>query len=68
MFHRTNIVFPETSFWSQDVIRDNATVNNRFKVDLDVQSLYRTHDRTKFFDVSAYLTVDFMGEFHDSFI
>merc|ERR1712226_513417 len=58
---RTNIVFPETSFWSQDVIQNNATVNNRFKVDLDVQSLYRTRERTKFFDVSAYLSVDFMA-------
>ena len=35
---------------------------NQLKVDLDVQSFNRKYDRTKYFDISAYLTVDFMGE------
>ena len=60
---RSNIAFPEMSFWSAEAI-NNATIRtNQLKVDLDVQSLNRKYDRTEYFDIYAALTVDFMGKF-----
>ena len=60
---RSNVAFPEMSFWSADVINNAAIKTPQLKVDLDVQSLDRKYDRTQYFDIYAALTVDFMGEF-----
>ena len=60
-FFRSNIVFPESSFWNQTHLEEHAVISKQLNVDLDVQSLYRTVDRTSYFDISARLTVDFMG-------
>ena len=60
---RSNIAFPEISFWSADVINASAVTTKQLKVDLDVQSLNRKFDRTEYFDIYAALSVDFMGEF-----
>merc|ERR1711971_357223 len=58
---RSNVAFPEMSFWSADVINSASVKTNQLKVDLDVQSLNRKHDRTEYFDIEAALTVDFMA-------
>ena len=60
---RSNVAFPEMSFWSAEVINNAAIKTPQLKVDLDVQSLDRKYDRTQYFDIYAALTVDFMGEF-----
>ena len=60
---RSNVAFPEMSFWSADVINNASVKTNQLKVDLDVQSLNRKYDRTEYFDIEAALTVDFMGKF-----
>ena len=60
---RSNVAFPEISFWSADVINDAAVTTNQLKVDLDVQSLNRKFERTEYFDIYAALSVDFMGKF-----
>ena len=61
-FCRSNIAFPESSFWNQTQLEEHTVISKRLNVDLDVQSLYRTVDRTSYFDISAWLTVDFMGK------
>jgi len=58
---RSNVAFPEMSFWSADVINNASVKTNQLKVDLDVQSLNRKYDRTEYFDIEAALTVDFMA-------
>jgi len=58
---RSNVVFPEMSFWNASVIHDSAITTKQLKVDLDVQSLNRKFDRTEYFDIHAALSVDFMA-------
>ena len=58
---RSNVAFPEMSFWNASVINASAITTKQLKVDLDVQSLNRKFDRTQYFNIHASLSVDFMG-------
>jgi len=58
---RRNMFFPESSLWSQDTINSNSFQYDRRNVNLDVSANKRTLDKTDHMDISAHLTLDFMG-------
>ena len=54
--------FPESSLWSQDTINSNSFQYDRRNVNLDLSANKRTLDKTDHMDISAHLTLDFMGK------
>merc|ERR1711936_1385484 len=58
---RTNIFFPEASFWDKSTIRKSMVEHDKFDVNLEVTANKRTLDKTNHFDISASLTLDFMS-------
>jgi len=58
---RTNIFFPEASFWDKNQIRESMVEHDKFDVNLELTANKRTLDKTNHFDISASLTLDFMS-------
>eukprot|EP00092_Neocalanus_flemingeri_P019418 GFUD01021033.1.p1 GENE.GFUD01021033.1~~GFUD01021033.1.p1 ORF type:complete len:1054 (-),score=234.72 GFUD01021033.1:7-3144(-) len=53
--------FEDSSFWSQNTIRANSFTYDRKEVNTDFRADKTVHDKTSHFDISAKLSMDFMG-------
>merc|ERR1719427_1677160 len=58
---RTNMFFPESSFWTRTTIDDNKSQTNKFETKAEFNSDQRTLSKTSHMDISASLSMDFMS-------
>jgi len=58
---RTNMFFPESSFWTREKINDNANQKNGGNTKVKYLSDQRTLDKTDHMDIHAELEMDFMS-------
>ena len=59
---RTNMFFPESSFWTREKINDNANQKNGGSTKVKYLSYQRTLDKTDHIDIHAELEMDFMSK------
>ena len=59
---RKSQFFEDSSLWSQNTVRENSFKYDRKEVNTDFTADRTVHDKTSHFDISAKLSMDFMGK------